>query len=230
MTSLPIHILLPIHIVAGGLGLVSGAVALFAAKGARLHRKSGMLFVYAMITLTATGAVMAALQGDELSACVGLLTAYLVTTALITVRPPAAGARWLNLGAMLVAFAVGLTCVAFGFDALVSSGGEREFPPAPYFIFGAAALLASVLDLRMIRAGGFRGAPRLARHLSRMCIALIIAAVSFFGGQADTIPEPLRIPALLALPAPAVLLVMLYWLWRVRIRRTFRGDFGASSH
>jgi uncharacterized membrane protein len=229
MTSLLIHIVLPIHIVAGGVGLVSGAAALFAAKGARLHRKSGMLFVCAMVALALTGGGMAALQGDELTACVGLLTAYLVTTALVTVRPPAAGALWLNLGAMLVSLAVGLTCVAFGLDALASPGGEREFPPAPYFIFGSVALLGGVSDLRMIRTGGFRGARRLARHLWRMCVALLIAAISFFGGQADSIPEALRIPALLALPAPTVLLMMFYYLWRVRIRRTYRGNLGAGS-
>jgi len=40
-----------LHIVAGLLGLVSGAVALYALKGARLHRQSGMLFVYAMVTM-----------------------------------------------------------------------------------------------------------------------------------------------------------------------------------
>jgi uncharacterized membrane protein len=226
MTSLLIHIVLPIHIVAGGVGLVSGAAALFAAKGARLHRKSGMLFVCAMVALAVTGGGMAALQGDELTACVGLLTAYLVSTALVTVRPPAAGARWLNLGAMLVSLAVGLSCVAFGLDALASPGGEREFPPAPYFIFGSVALVGGVSDLRMIRTGGFRGARRLARHLWRMCFALLIAAISFFGGQADSIPEPLRIPALLALPAPTILLVMLYYLWRVR---TYRGNLGAGS-
>ena len=64
-----------------------------------------MLFVCAMVALAVTGGGMAALRGDELTACVGLLTAYLVTTALVTVRPPAAGARWLNLGAMLVSLA-----------------------------------------------------------------------------------------------------------------------------
>ena len=229
MTSLLIHTVLPIHIVAGGVGLVSGAAALFARKGARLHRKSGIVFVCAMVALALTGGGMAALQGDELTACVGLLTAYLVTTALVTVRPPAAGARWLNLGAMLVSLAVGLSCVAFGLDALANPGGEREFPPAPYFIFGSVALLGGVSDLRMIRTGGFRGARRLARHLWRMCVALLIAAISFFGGQADSIPEPLRIPALLALPAPTVLLVMLYYLWRVRIRRTYRENLGVGS-
>ena len=40
--------LLPIHIIAGAIGLVAGAVALSAVKGATLHRKSGLLFVAAI--------------------------------------------------------------------------------------------------------------------------------------------------------------------------------------
>ena len=60
--------ILLVHILAGGLGLVAGAVALSAAKGARLHRKSGILFVYAMITMSLSGAVIAALRGIGASA------------------------------------------------------------------------------------------------------------------------------------------------------------------
>lgn len=49
--------LLPIHIVAELIGLVSGAVALSARKGAKLHRKGGMIFVYAMMIVAITGTV-----------------------------------------------------------------------------------------------------------------------------------------------------------------------------
>ena len=87
-------------------------------------------------------------------------------------------------------------------------------------------VLASVGDVRMLRSGRLLGASRLARHLWRMSFALFIAALSFLAGQAKVIPEPIRIPALLALPVLAVLATMLYWLWRVRIRRTFRGIAG----
>jgi hypothetical protein len=55
-----------------------------------------------------------------------------------------------------------------------------------------------------------------------MSFALFIAALSFFIGQAQVFPEPVRIRPLLALPVLAVLVTMLYWLWRVRIRRTLR--------
>lgn len=56
-----------------------------------------------------------------------------------------------------------------------------------------------------------------------MCFALFIAAMSFFLGQADEIPEELRMPALLAVPISIPLLAMAYWLWRVRSGRLPRG-------
>src|ERR671914_462963 len=43
------------HVIAGGLGLISGYVALYAAKGATLHRKAGILFVSVMVTMAITG-------------------------------------------------------------------------------------------------------------------------------------------------------------------------------
>ncbi|HYG62390.1 MAG TPA: hypothetical protein VEL74_07400, partial [Thermoanaerobaculia bacterium] len=103
-----------IHILGGGLGLVSGYIALFAAKGARLHRQSGMLFVYAMLGMSLIGAVVAALSATEGSVIAGLLTAYMVITALTTVRPAVAGLRWLNITLMALALAVGVTSLAWG--------------------------------------------------------------------------------------------------------------------
>jgi uncharacterized membrane protein len=78
--------LLPFHILAGVLALVFGYAALYAAKGGKLHRRSGMLFVYAMVTMSLTGALMAAIAGSQTNMVAGVLTFYFVTTALITVR------------------------------------------------------------------------------------------------------------------------------------------------
>jgi hypothetical protein len=55
------------------------------------------------------------------------------------------------------------------------------------------------------------------------------ASGSFFLGQADEIPEPLRIYPLLAIPTFLPLVALLWWLWRVRIRRSSRGVVAASS-
>jgi len=51
------------HILAGALGLVLGAVALSATKGATLHRRSGIVFVYAMLTMSVSAIMMASLRG-----------------------------------------------------------------------------------------------------------------------------------------------------------------------
>ncbi len=211
------------HIAAGSIALVAGAVALFSFKGAKLHRKSGMLFVFAMLIMSATGAVMAALKPEALSVIAGALTFYLVATGVLTVRPRGASARWVDLGAMLTGLTIGITGFYFGLEALRDPTGMKDGFPAPsYFVFGSVALVAALLDLRMVWAGGVNGPHRLARHLWRMCFALFIAAASFFLGQAQVFPEPMRNAALLAAPVLVVLVAMLYWLWRVLFTKRFR--------
>jgi len=218
-------IVLAMHIFAGSLGLVSGFAALYAAKGQPLHRKAGMVFVCVMLTMTATGSVIAAVRGaaPALNIPAALTTSYLVITGLTAVRPLARGQRALQTALMLVAFAVALFCLALGFEAAANGGTRKGLPAFPFFMFAFFGLMGAIGDWRMLRSGALRGAPRVARHLWRMSLALFVAAMSFFIGQAKVIPEPLRIMPLLILPPLAVLVTMLYWLWRVRFRRTLRG-------
>ena len=218
-----------IHVVAGALALLSGYFALYAAKGGRLHRRIGMVFVYTMLTMGLTGAAVAALTGVHASVIMGTLTAYLVFTGLTTVRALPASVQWLNVGAIGVACALGVALIWAGLQALASPTGMLDGLPAPAaFVFGAVALLASASDVRVMRVGGIRGPARIVRHLWRMCFALFIAAMSFFFGQMDEIPEPLREPALLAPLVLAPLVGMGYWLWRIRFRRVYRGLLVAS--
>ena len=214
-----------VHIVAGSLGLLSGYTALYVTKGASLHRRSGMVFVWTMLTMSFFGLLMSALRGVAVAINVpaAVITAYLVITALLTVRPRPATQRWLDPVLMLIALAVGLVMVAFGLEAIAKGGTRGGMPAFPFFMFAFVGLLSAALDARMMRAGGVRGAVRITRHLWRMCFALFIAAMSFFLGQADEFPAALRKPALLALPVLLVLATMLYWLWRVRIRRALGG-------
>jgi hypothetical protein len=214
-----------VHILAGGLGLLAGFVALYATKGAPLHRRSGMVFVCAMLAMCGFGVVLAAAKGGPwgpVNLRAALLTAYLVVTALTTVRPPASGSRWLDTGGMLLALAIGLISLTYGFEAIAAGGRRNGVPAFPFFLFGVVGLLASAGDLRMMRSSGLRGTARLARHLWRMSFALLIAAMSFFFGQAKVIPKPIRILPLLALPVLAVLVTLLYWLWRVSFTPWYR--------
>ena len=226
---------LAVHIIAGALGILSGFVALSVSKGATSHRKSGMVFVYSMVTMGLMGATMAAQRrvAPAANIPVGLLTTYLVITGLVTVRSTPVRSRWTEIVLAAVAIVVTLTVFGFGFAVLASPTGKLYGMPAfPFLIFGAIGLLASVGDVRLIRAGGARAirrVPRLARHLWRMSVALLIAAFSFFLGQAKVIPKPFRIYPLLAIPPLIVLAALLYWLWRIRFRRSLRGIVGVRT-
>jgi hypothetical protein len=209
--------------IAGLTGIASGGVALYALKGATLHRKSGMIFVYAMLFMSSSGAVMAALKPQRISVVAGVLTFYLVITALLTVRRPAVGFHWIDVGAMLVALTVGISGVRFGVVALSSATGTIDgLPAAPGFLFGAVALLATLGDARMLLAGGIQGARRIARHLWRMCFALFVATASFFLGQPQVFPRVLRSSGVLAIPVLLVLSLMFFWLARVLFTQRYR--------
>ncbi len=216
-----------VHIVAGTLALLSGYIALYSGKGERAHRRAGMVFVYSMLAMCAGGLLLAFARGAApyLNVPAALLTAYLVITALTTVRPVPSHARWLDAGGLAVALGVGLVTLALGAEAALSPDGlgRDRMPAFPFFMFGVVGMLAASGDLRVMRSGPRRGKPRVARHLWRMCFALFVASMSFFIGQAQVIPEPLRIRPLLALPVLAVLATMFYWLARLRTTRRFNG-------
>ena len=189
-----------------------------------------MLFVYAMLVMAITGGTIAAVRGNEGSAIGGMMTCYFVTTGLTTVRQPAGWSRRLDVLLMLVALGIAMVSLTLGILTVASPTGRWDgLPPFPFFMFGIVGLLAVAGDARVLRAGALTGAPRLTRHLWRMCWSLWIAAGSFFFGQAKVIPEPIRIPALLAVPVLVIFVAMFYWLWRVRIRKSFRGIVRVSA-
>ena len=215
--------LLPIHIIAGSIAIVAGFISVFAVKGLKLHRKSGMIFVYSMVVLSLTGAVIATLKHQTPNIIGGTLAFYMVTTAFLTVRPRNQRSHWIDAGAFIVAVSVGAAAIKIGIDAVNGGTGKTNGVPAGMmFFFAAVVLLAALGDVRMMMAGGLQGAHRIARHLWRMCFSLFIASGSFFLGQAKVIPKPIRILPLLAIPALLPLVLLLYWLARVLFTRWYQ--------
>jgi len=107
--------LLPIHIAAGGLAIILGAVALSVKKGGTIHRRSGLLFVYAMLVMGVSASILSLLKGrDGGNVFAGVLTAYFVGTALTTVRPVSSWTRLINAVALTVAVVLAVGCVFRG--------------------------------------------------------------------------------------------------------------------
>jgi hypothetical protein len=218
--------LLALHVIGGAIAIVSGLVGLYVLKGSTLHRRSGIVFVYAMLVMSLSGAVMAVGRaGAAMNIPAGLVTAYLVITSLLTVRATSERSRRVERIAMLAAFTLGLSSIVLAF---VSAGRGNAGFAFPLLMFGVLALSAGVGDRRMIRAGGLKGTPRFKRHLWRMCVALFIAAASFFLGPVRRVPEPLRIPALRLIPL-VVLVTMAYWLWHLRRKRSAHSVVGMTA-
>ena len=220
--------LLPIHIVAGGLAIILGAVALSVKKGGTTHRRSGMLFVYAMVVMGVTASILEYLESAAATNLVAaLMSIYFVGTALTTVRPISRWTRVIDVAALVVAAGLALVSILGGIKGVSTPGLSSGGVPfrtigVMSFILAAVLLLAAAGDVRILRSGMPRGGPRLARHLWRMCFALFIAAGSFFSIRervAKILPEPFTTGWMRALPILLLFGAMFYWLWRVRCRR-----------
>ena len=221
--------LLPIHISAGGLAIILGAVALSVKKGGNIHRRSGLLFVYAMLVMAVSASILSLLKGgDAGNVFAAVLTAYLVGTALTTVRPVSSWTRLTNAVALTVAVVLAVSCVVGGVRLINTPGRDADGVPfrtagVMSLIIAAVLVMAAAGDVRTVRIGMPRGGPRLARHLWRMCFALFIAAGSFFSIRervATILPEFFATGAMRARPILLLFGAMCYWLSRVRDRRT----------
>jgi hypothetical protein len=176
-----------------------------------------MVFVFAMISTALFAAGIAVSEWKVSIVISAPFVAYLVYTAMTTVRPLAREPSWAPAALMTIPTVVGLAQLVMGVMALRAPRATLEGVPAGmYFFLGTIALLAAGGDLRMMRSGGIQGPRRIARHLWRMCFGLFIASGSFFFGQVKFIPKPLRIMPLITMAAVAPLLALLYWMWRVR--------------
>jgi uncharacterized membrane protein len=217
-----------VHIIAGLLAITAGFAALFSAKGGRLHRRSGIVFVGAMIVMAGLGGVIAAMQFhigfQKMNVVAATLTLYLVVTALLTVRPNRGpGARAVDVACSLVALAAGLFAIGFGVDSLLRGPKLSWFPAAPAIVFGTIALLAALGDLRIARGRVLDPPHRIARHLWRMGVAMFIATASFFLGQAKVFPLEVRILPLLAAPVLLVLATMFFYWIRLLLTKRVPG-------
>lgn len=215
--------ILLLHIASGTLGMLSGFVAVFLLKGSRRHGLAGSVFVIAMLVLSASGVYLALMKSQPGNVLGGTLTFYLVATAWITARRRDGEPGIFDWGALLVVSAVGACQLTFGLEAALSQTGLKfGYPPWPYFFMGSVAVLAIVGDIRMLVRRGISGTPRIARHLWRMCFALFIAASSIFLARQQLFPAIFRKTGALAFLSFLPLLLMIFWLLRVRFTNAFK--------
>jgi len=212
---------LTLHICGAIIGLLSGTAALIFRKGSRPHRAAGDVFFISMLIMSASGAFIAAfLKPNMGNVFGGVVTFYLVATGWLTVLRKEGETGITEFGLLLAAGGGG---ILYGWEAAHSATGLKEgYPAAPFLVFGALSLWSATFDVRMLVHGGLSGAPRIARHVWRMCVAFLIAAFSFFLGKQQHFPAAIRGSQVLNWPMILILIVMIYWLIRVRITTAYK--------
>ena len=204
-----------IHISAGVLALLAGAVAAVAGKGGRLHAQAGTGFAVAMLTLGVSAGILEPFrQPTPGSPLVGVFVCYFVLTSWVTARRRDGRTGWFEGGA---------AAVAIGFAAAIAwaavNGSTTPAGREPLFVLAALSLLAGLGDLSAALRGRLTAAQRLRRHLWRMCLAFFIATGSFFLGQQDILPAAVRGSPLLFVLAFAPFALMAFWLVRLRFAK-----------
>jgi uncharacterized membrane protein len=230
-----LHALMPVaytlHIGGGVIGLMTGTVAILAPKGRPVHRTTGGIFVAAMLIMAIFGVVLAALiPGQLINVFIGIFAFYLVGTAWLAVwrRPGITGlAERLAalVGCCLCApFVILSVDLAAGLPPLFHSSIDLAGPVLiALYAFTLILVIAAATDLRLVLSGGITGAPRIARHLWRMCLGLTLAAGSgFTNGVARLLPGPYHVPMVLFLPQFLPLILLFVWMIRVRFTGWFR--------
>ncbi|HEY2361960.1 MAG TPA: DUF2306 domain-containing protein [Candidatus Angelobacter sp.] len=214
----PYSPLLWVHIAGGAIGLLSGFLALGLRKGSRRHRLAGRVFAVSMMCMAGAAAWLAVMKSQPSNVVAGALTLYFVATAWVTIRRRAGETSKFDWVALLVPLAIGAVMVTNGIQALNSTTGSKYGVPAGmHFFLGAIALSAATGDVRMLLRGGVFGTQRITRHLWRMCFGLWIAAGSVFLARQQLFPAFLRNTGALYFLTALPLLMMIFWLVRIRL-------------
>jgi len=219
-----------LHIGGGAVGLVAGAIAVFAPKGGRLHRAAGTVFVAAMMVMAAFALYLAFVLSDRVNIFISVFAFYLIATAWLTVRRKDGETGlteklfWIVSVLLLVPFAALSFQLAAGLPPLFTSTVALEGPVlVAIYGFTAVLAIAALGDAKVVFAGGIGGAPRIARHLWRMCLGLTLAAGSAFtNGFARLLPGAYHVPAAFFLPQFVPLVLLIFWMIRVRLTGWYR--------
>jgi hypothetical protein len=212
--------ILIIHICGGCVGLLSGIAAMSFRKGSARHRMAGNIFFISMLTMASTAAYLGNLFG-------GASALYLVTTGWLTARRREGETTIFDWGALLFGLAVGTPIMIDGLRIVSGSIAPKPGVPVGMILFlGSVVLVAAAGDVRMLVRGGVLGRQRIARHLWRMCFGLFIATGSFLAQR--------RVMAILGGPkimllAPLPLILMIFWLIRVRFKNAYERKSVTSS-
>jgi len=210
-----ITILIYVHALFGGLGLITGIGSMILKKGGKQHRKMGKLFSIGMVTSSLVSVPIAWAPGHEnlFLFLIAVFTIYMVLAGnrSLTFKPhikqKATTADFLISGSMLL---FSIFMVGLGSIGLLNG----QYAAATlYLMFGGFGLLFTIRDFLFYKRFTETKNAWLLNHIARMMGALI-ASITAFGVTG------LRIESILAWIVPSVLgtIYIIYWRRKMKAK------------
>jgi len=144
-------ILIIIHASFGGIGLISGIFSMALKKGSPLHKKSGKVFVYAMIASSIISIPVCFMPGHE--------NMFLFAIAIFTIYLVLSGQRALlyklnNLKNIKTwkDWLISRVMCTFGVALIIEGAFKFLYPNGPtilFFFFGILSIFLSIQDFRI---------------------------------------------------------------------------------
>lgn len=202
-----IRILIYIHAFFGGIGLLTGIISLAVKKGSVNHRRSGIVFSYAMVISSLLSLFVARLPGHEnlFLFLIGIFTIYMVLAgnrALTLKSKIKTAADWKDKaisGGMLI---VSVIMLVIGVIGMVQNAGNSVL----YLFFGAFGAFMTLKDFQTFKTFTQKKNAWLISHLGRMVGALIASVTAF-------LVAGLNIPTVTIWMAPTIVgtAYIIYW-------------------
>lgn len=208
------------HVVLGISSILFAAIAIGSRKGSKQHRQSGLAFAIAMSVAALTAIAFSFVRLAPPALFSSAVVLYGTSAAILTLRQREGALYALQIGMLIVPFAIALGALAAAAAAvLITPPPGVEMPLAIRLIISALALAAASLfaalalgDFRFLRTVQPSKVRRYRRHALRMSLAVtevLRAPLISFG-------PPLGAEGLLSFPVyffgPFLLIPAIYFL------------------
>lgn len=146
-------ILLITHISTGFTALIVGLVPMLFAKGSRLHKRAGLVYVYCMVIVAITALLLCGLQPFRMFrlflAGIAVFSFYLCITGWRATKQKNTGPTSADKGLTFLTVLVSIAMISFGIYLLVLNG--PVFMPIVFTFFGVLTLVFAARDVQFMR-------------------------------------------------------------------------------
>lgn len=175
------QILIFTHVGFGGIALISGAISLIAKKGKLLHKKSGKVFYYTLLTSALISLIVSLMPNHQspFLFCLGLFSLYFIIGGYRSLAFKKKDVSfWLD---KIIAYSIILVGIVMIVYPILLKGKINTV----LFVFGTVSMLFGIIDLLL-----FLNLIRVRKnwlkiHLSKMTSGYIATVTAFVVNQWD---------------------------------------------